>query len=387
MRILVVDDAVFIRKVLKGILHEVGEEVVGEASNGTEALRLVAELKPDVVTLDITLPDYNGIELLRKIREIVPDISIVMVTAISNHEMIKEAMQYGAVGYITKPFSREKVEEVLQKTKSVRDKKAKLPLESREEVEETKENVSTMRDIVQLKDTIEDTASKEKESLSVFEAKSTPGQLAEEEKIFPETAEKNISEIGSGIETKDKNVLREVRLEKKKGEEILTISFSKDEYSYSIGKLKIGSGIIVSCEDCYLSSLLQHEYFYENSVIEGVKLEEINGSTIVIIYTKAKKYNVRESEGELSIILLKAKGSVSYSKNNKVLMLDNIPPNTISVTQLEDRKIKISVKAADIYLEEEKREVDDIIIKDFSIEKSEDGYDIIVTCTKKQFMN
>lgn len=383
MRILVVDDAVFIRKVLKGILHEVGEEVVGEASNGTEALRLVAELKPDVVTLDITLPDYNGIELLRKIHEIVPDISIVMVTAISNHEMIKEAMQYGAVGYITKPFSREKVEEVLQKIKSVRDKKAKLPLESREEVEETKENVSTMRDIVQLKDTIEDTASKEKESLSVFEAKSTPGQLAEEEKIFPETAEKNISEIGSGIETKDKNVLREVRLEKKKGEEILTISFSKDEYSYSIGKLKIGSGIIVSCEDCYLSSSLQHEYFYENSVIEGVKLEEINGSTIVIIYTKAKKYNVRESEGELSIILLKAKGSVSYSKNNKVLMLDNIPPNTISVTQLEDRKIKISVKAADIYLEEEKREVDDIIIKDFSIEKSEDGYDIIVTLHKE----
>lgn len=92
MRILVVDDVVFIRKVLKGILYEVGEEVVGEVLNGIEVLRFVVELKLDVVILDIILFDYNGIELLRKICEIVLDILIVMVIVISNYEMIKEVM-------------------------------------------------------------------------------------------------------------------------------------------------------------------------------------------------------------------------------------------------------------------------------------------------------
>lgn len=115
MKILIVDDAVFIRKVLRGILQELGEEVVGEASSGNEALRMVKEYRPDVVTLDITLPDMSGLELLKKIKEISSSTQVVMITAISNHEVVKEAMKVGATNYITKPFSREKVEEVLKK--------------------------------------------------------------------------------------------------------------------------------------------------------------------------------------------------------------------------------------------------------------------------------
>lgn len=114
MKILMVDDAVFIRKVLKGILQELGIELVREASNGSEALKILKEFSPDVVTLDITLPDMSGIELLRKIKSINPSADVIMISAINTHDIVKEALREGAAGYITKPFSREKVEEVLK---------------------------------------------------------------------------------------------------------------------------------------------------------------------------------------------------------------------------------------------------------------------------------
>lgn len=113
MRILIVDDAVFIRKILKGIFLELGHEVIAEAATGQEAIKLASSLKPELITLDITMPDIDGLLAMKKIKEVSPDSAIVMVSATSNQSLILEALKNGAENFITKPFTKEKVEEIV----------------------------------------------------------------------------------------------------------------------------------------------------------------------------------------------------------------------------------------------------------------------------------
>jgi two-component system chemotaxis response regulator CheY len=113
--ILITDDALFMRVTLKNILTENGYEVCGEAQNGAEAVSMYSQMKPDLVTMDITMPEMDGLAALKKIRETDPDAKIVMCTAMGQKNMVVEAIQSGAKDFIVKPFQPERVIEAINK--------------------------------------------------------------------------------------------------------------------------------------------------------------------------------------------------------------------------------------------------------------------------------
>ena len=113
--ILIVDDSRTSRKILKGILESEGYEVVGEATNGQEGYERYVELKPDVVTMDITMPVLDGIEALKKIKGEYPDAKVVMVTAAGQKTKMVEAVQNGANEFVSKPFEPEQLKKIIDK--------------------------------------------------------------------------------------------------------------------------------------------------------------------------------------------------------------------------------------------------------------------------------
>ena len=114
-RVLVVDDAKFMRHMIKTILVGMGWEVVGEAADGKQACEMYRELKPDVVTMDIVMPEVTGIEALKKIRSEDSSAKVVMISAIDQREPLMEALKLGAADYVVKPFEKERVEEAMHR--------------------------------------------------------------------------------------------------------------------------------------------------------------------------------------------------------------------------------------------------------------------------------
>ncbi|MFN6991615.1 MAG: chemotaxis protein CheY [Fervidobacterium sp.] len=114
-RVLVVDDAAFMRMMLKDILTKAGHEVVGEAANGVEAVEKYKELKPDVVTMDITMPEMNGIDAIKEIKKFDPNATVIVCSAMGQQAMVIEAIQAGAKDFIVKPFQAARVVEAVQK--------------------------------------------------------------------------------------------------------------------------------------------------------------------------------------------------------------------------------------------------------------------------------
>ena len=112
--ILVVDDAVFMRTVLKKMLTEEGYEVVGEASNGLEAITRAKELQPDVVTLDITMPEMDGVTALPEIMKASPNSKVIMCSAMGQQPMVVEAIKNGARDFIVKPFQKARVLQAIE---------------------------------------------------------------------------------------------------------------------------------------------------------------------------------------------------------------------------------------------------------------------------------
>ncbi len=117
-KVLVVDDAIFMRQALKLILEKNGFTVVGEAENGRIAIQKYKELTPDLVTMDITMPEVDGIEAVKAIKEINPGSKIVMISALGQESHIREAIMVGASGFIVKPFKEESIIKALGKYKS-----------------------------------------------------------------------------------------------------------------------------------------------------------------------------------------------------------------------------------------------------------------------------
>lgn len=114
-RVLIVDDAVFMRMMIKDILSKNEFEVVGEGANGAEAVEKYKELKPDIVTMDITMPEVDGIEAVKEIKKIDPNAKIIMCSAMGQQAMVMDAIQAGAKDFIVKPFQGERVLEALNK--------------------------------------------------------------------------------------------------------------------------------------------------------------------------------------------------------------------------------------------------------------------------------
>lgn len=114
-RILITDDALFMRVTLKNILTQNGFDVCGEAQNGAEAVKLYSELKPDLVTMDITMPEMDGIQALKEIKKTFPEANVIMCTAMGQKNMVVEAIQSGAKDFIVKPFQPERVVEAVNK--------------------------------------------------------------------------------------------------------------------------------------------------------------------------------------------------------------------------------------------------------------------------------
>lgn len=122
VRVLVVDDASFMRLAIKIILKNNGFEIIGEAVDGVDAIDKYMKLKPDIVTMDITMPKMLGIEALKAILKYDNDAQIVMVSAMGQESIVKEAIISGAKTFIVKPFKEEHVVETLNKVLSMRKK-------------------------------------------------------------------------------------------------------------------------------------------------------------------------------------------------------------------------------------------------------------------------
>ncbi|WP_160674944.1 response regulator [Clostridium sp. C8-1-8] len=114
-RILIVDDAAFMRMTLKAILERNGFEVVGEGVNGVDAVNKYMTLKPDIVTMDITMPEMDGVEALAEIKKKDPAAKVVMISALGQETWVKKAVMLGAKGFVVKPYKEEYVVETLNK--------------------------------------------------------------------------------------------------------------------------------------------------------------------------------------------------------------------------------------------------------------------------------
>jgi two-component system chemotaxis response regulator CheY len=112
-RVLVVDDAAFMRKMVSDVLTKGGHEVVGEAGNGTEAVDRYAELRPEVTTLDITMPEKDGLAALREIIQLDPAARVVMCSALGQETKVLESIKAGAKDFVVKPFQAERVLEAV----------------------------------------------------------------------------------------------------------------------------------------------------------------------------------------------------------------------------------------------------------------------------------
>ncbi|WP_426447079.1 response regulator [Paenibacillus sp. S-38] len=115
-RILIVDDAAFMRMMIRDILSKNGYEVVGEANDGAQALEKFKELKPDLVTMDITMPEMDGIQALKEIKKLDGAAKVIMCSAMGQQAMVIDAIQAGAKDFIVKPFQADRVIEAIKKT-------------------------------------------------------------------------------------------------------------------------------------------------------------------------------------------------------------------------------------------------------------------------------
>ena len=120
-KILIADDSASMRSILKDLLLRNGFDVAGEAENGKEVLALYEKIKPDVVTLDIMMPEMNGIQILKEIKERYPESRVVMSASMGQQELVVEAIRAGADDFFIKPVQTERVVEAIEKARHHRD--------------------------------------------------------------------------------------------------------------------------------------------------------------------------------------------------------------------------------------------------------------------------
>ena len=112
--LLVVDDAAIIRKIIKDMARDAGWEIVGEAANGQEAIEQYQELHPDAVTLDLVMPEHDGLHALHGIMEFDPQARILLVSALEQRGVLKDAFKAGAADFVAKPFDKRSLQDTLE---------------------------------------------------------------------------------------------------------------------------------------------------------------------------------------------------------------------------------------------------------------------------------
>ena len=113
--VLVCDDAIFMRTMISDILSQAGYDVIGEAETGMQAVERFKELNPDIVTMDIVMPDMGGIDAVREIMKIAPHAKVLMCSAMGQQALVVEAIQAGAKDFVVKPFQPSRVLEAVQR--------------------------------------------------------------------------------------------------------------------------------------------------------------------------------------------------------------------------------------------------------------------------------
>ena len=114
-RILIVDDAKFMRMTLTNILKKANHEIVGEAENGKIGVEMYRRYKPDLVTMDVTMPEMSGIDAVKTIKSQFPDARIIMCSAMGQQKMVVEAIEMGAKDFIVKPFDESRVQDAINR--------------------------------------------------------------------------------------------------------------------------------------------------------------------------------------------------------------------------------------------------------------------------------
>jgi len=112
MKILIADDSMMVRRILEKFATQLKLEVVGTAANGKEALKMAEELKPDLISLDITMPEMDGLTAMRQILEKLPKVKIIIISAVNSKDTMVQALNLGAKAFIVKPFDEAKIVEV-----------------------------------------------------------------------------------------------------------------------------------------------------------------------------------------------------------------------------------------------------------------------------------
>ena len=114
-KILIVDDALFMRKLIKDALKPLGFDIVGEAANGQEAIDKFKELQPDLVTMDIVMPEVTGLQALVEIRKLSKEVKVIMITAVDQRDSMIQAMDLGVSDFVVKPFTAERIIAAIEK--------------------------------------------------------------------------------------------------------------------------------------------------------------------------------------------------------------------------------------------------------------------------------
>jgi two-component system, chemotaxis family, chemotaxis protein CheY len=114
-KIMIVDDAAFMRAMIRDMVTGNGHEIVAEATNGAEAVKLYPNAKPDVLTMDITMPEMDGVTALRNIRKLDPSAKVIMCSAMGQHAMVLDAIQAGARDFVVKPLQQQRLLDAIEK--------------------------------------------------------------------------------------------------------------------------------------------------------------------------------------------------------------------------------------------------------------------------------
>ncbi|BCS80714.1 response regulator [Anaerocellum diazotrophicum] len=393
MKIMIVDDAVFIRKVLKGILIELGYNVVAEASTGKDAIEQASKVKPDIITLDITLPDMSGIDVLKEIKKINPAIQIIMVSALSGQEAVMQALREGAVNYITKPFSKEKIESVLKSVcESIELKK------DEESKSEKKEKEVIGLQIVNSEETSEgpnlEGAITPDFEISNLDEKLPVEELAEEntknEPFYENTnveenrkIEKEEIHIDFKSDLQEENSkarLEDIRVFEKDEGYVLSLYFN-EPVTYNFGKMKIGNGFILNVEDCKVDPNVKETIKVSDEGLREIKVEEISGNVYIAIKTDIRKFNIQENDRIIEILLQKETARLSYNPLTKLLLIEGISSRNIEVEKAENN-LKINILSKESALKEEVMEINDGLVEIIEVLKTFKGFVVLVKSSK-----